>query len=311
MRNQNPFFATIPAAYAACCSFSNMNQAAEFQIRTANEAFLKLLSVQSINDLTATDTDSKAYIEYVKNKIQKIAATLKPLDVTVMEVPFHGQQVHIFIVLLKKEISDHVSQQIALAIMNDEELTTFFKNDSGEEQSGWLERQLENSLFTSDHALRIKELAKGFGEYIGLSTKEITDLMMLAAMHDIGKVNISPELLNYPESFNQQERVEMQNHTLYGYLLLHNSPSLSDIAPLILTHHERWDGKGYPIGLREGEIPLASRVIALLDSYDAMVNDRPYRKALTQTSAIKEITDHLGSQFDPGLGKSFIDFLNQ
>lgn len=300
--NNKAFSSIIPAAYAECNLRSNQLGTKAFQIKKANESFMQLLA--------SSNNDSKAFTDCLKKKILEKSVTLQPLDLSIMEVPFQDSQFYIFIVLLKNQVSKDICQRLALAVMNNNDFIDFFQKNENENEQSWQNRQLSNSLFTSDHALRIKKVAKEFGEYAKLSNEEINELMILSTMHDIGKIHISPELLNYPGSFNQKEKEEMENHTLYGYLLLHNTPSMSNIAPLVLTHHERWDGNGYPIGLKGMEIPLASRVICLLDSYDAMVNDRPYRKALSKAAAIQEIKVHLGSQFDPILGQVFIDFLN-
>lgn len=306
--NNKSFSSIIPAAYAECSLISNQ-PALAFHIKQANESFVQLLESQNSKENDPLNKKSEAFTDCLKRRVLEKSVMLRPLDLTIMEVPFQGTQFHIFIVLLKKQVSKDICQRLALAVMNNNDFIDFFQKNKDQDEQSWQSRQLANSLFTSDHALRIKEIAREFGEYAQLSTDEINELMILSIMHDIGKIHISPELLNYSGSFNQKEKEEMENHTLYGYLLLHNTPSMSNIAPLVLTHHERWDGTGYPIGLKGTEIPLASRVICLLDSYDAMVNDRPYRKALSKAAAIQEIEDHLGSQFDPILGQTFIDFL--
>jgi len=133
--------------------------------------------------------------------------------------------------------------------------------------------------------------------------------MMMTELHDIGKLFISWAILEKPERLSKEERQEMENHALYGYLIAHSSLALREIAPIILMHHERLDGSGYPIGLAGEEIPPAARLVSLLDAYDAMVNDRPYRKALSAGAAIEEIESKLHTQFDPTLGFQFLHFV--
>jgi HD-GYP domain-containing protein (c-di-GMP phosphodiesterase class II) len=104
---------------------------------------------------------------------------------------------------------------------------------------------------------------------------------MLSSLHDIGKISVSNAILTKKELLTEDEWRELKRHPEVGYRIAHSSPELIYIADYILCHHERWDGKGYPQGLKGDAIPLLSRIISVIDSYDAMINDRPYRKALT------------------------------
>ena len=136
-------------------------------------------------------------------------------------------------------------------------------------------------------------------------------LMLLCLMHDIGKIGVPLEILNKPSKLNATEWHVMQSHCRKGYEIAKASPELSGIAELILYHHERWDGKGYPEGLSGQQIPLLSRIISIIDAYDAMTHDRPYRKAMPSQEAKAELERNAGTQFDPDLVKAYLKTLEE
>ena len=114
-------------------------------------------------------------------------------------------------------------------------------------------------------------------------------------------------MLNKPGKLNDEEWAQIKRHPEIGYRILCSSSEMLELANCILAHHERWDGTGYPKGLKEEAIPLNSRIIAIADSYDAMTSKRPYRNALSQEIAIEEIRKNAGTQFDPEIAKIFIE----
>jgi HD-GYP domain-containing protein (c-di-GMP phosphodiesterase class II) len=134
----------------------------------------------------------------------------------------------------------------------------------------------------------------------------MNNLELLATLHDIGKIGISDQILNKPDKLSPEEWVEMKKHPEIGYRIAMSSPELVPIAEYILTHHERWDGEGYPQKLAGERIPLLSRILAVVDAYDAMTEDRPYRKAMSKEEAVMEIRENLGKQFDPLMAKIFL-----
>lgn len=125
-------------------------------------------------------------------------------------------------------------------------------------------------------------------------------------LHDIGKMGIDDRVLNKPGKLTDDEWAIMKKHPEIGYRIAKSSPELEPIAEYILAHHERWDGKGYPQGLKGEEIPLLSRIVAVADAYDAMTEDRVYRKALTKEQTLDEIRKNIGSQFDPHIAQIFL-----
>lgn len=169
----------------------------------------------------------------------------------------------------------------------------------------------ERSQETEEHALRLAELSKRVAAKLSLSQKEMDELEILAMLHDIGKVGIDDRILNKPGKLTEEEWVIMKRHPEIGYRIAMASPELEGIADFILSHHERWDGKGYPRGLAGEQIPLLSRIISVADAFDAMTEDRVYRKAMTREVAIKEISDNAGTQFDPKIVDLFIEALEE
>lgn len=165
----------------------------------------------------------------------------------------------------------------------------------------------ERSQETEAHAERMKNIALIMGVALDLSPNELHDLSLLATLHDIGKIAIDDRILNKPSSLTPEEWEEMKTHSEIGYRITMSSKELSCVADYILYHHESWNGTGYPRGLKGKEIPLLSRIIAIVDAYDAMISDRPYRKGLSKAEAIKEIEANSGKQFDPNLVAVFLE----
>jgi diguanylate cyclase (GGDEF)-like protein len=158
---------------------------------------------------------------------------------------------------------------------------------------------MEKSMETEEHAERLKEMCRKIGEGMGLSIQQLNTLELLAVLHDIGKVAIEEGILMNPGSLTEEEWGKMRKHCEIGYRIAQSAPELSHIAEYILSHHERWDGKGYPQGLKGEEIPLLSRILAVADAFDAMIHDRPYRKAMSREKAMAELKRNAGTQFDP------------
>ncbi|MFW6301589.1 MAG: HD domain-containing phosphohydrolase [Bacillota bacterium] len=162
---------------------------------------------------------------------------------------------------------------------------------------------------TKEHALRMTALAHKIGEKVGLNNEELNNLSLLATLHDIGKTYIPEEILNKPGNLTEEEWQLIKEHPERGSRIAAASEDFQDIAEEILYHHERWDGKGYPEGLKGQEIPLLSRIISIVDSFDVMTNERPYSKPMTKEDAIQELKNCAGTQFDPDLVKIFVSVL--
>ena len=143
------------------------------------------------------------------------------------------------------------------------------------------------------------------------SNYRINGLQLLARFHDLGKVDIPDEILFKKGPFTEEESQQMRQHSEIGQRIAQAMPNLDPIANWILLHHERWDGKGYPRGLQGEQIPLACRILAIADAYDAMTSDRPYRKAMSSGEAMAELRRCSGTQFDPDLVEQFVQFMGQ
>lgn len=169
----------------------------------------------------------------------------------------------------------------------------------------------ESDFQTEEHVERTQKMAARLGREMKLSDTEIAKLELLAILHDIGKVAIPQHVLKKRGGLTKEERHIIEQHTVKGYRIAKSSPELAEIAEGILSHHEKWDGTGYPNGLTGEEIPLLARIISAVDSHDVMVNDRPYHKAMPEEDAIEELKRCAGTQFDPGVIQAFVNLLER
>lgn len=160
---------------------------------------------------------------------------------------------------------------------------------------------------TEGHADRMETLATAIGSKLNMTQNELDRLRLLTKFHDIGKVGIPDSILKKEGPLTEDEWKIMKTHANIGERIARESAELEVIAPLILRHHERWDGKGYPLGIKQDEIPTECRILSIVDTYDAMTNDRPYRRALPAETAVTEIINQSGSQFDPELVNVFVE----
>lgn len=158
---------------------------------------------------------------------------------------------------------------------------------------------------TCGHSERVTKYAVAMARKLGFTEKELERLQYGALLHDIGKINVEEHILDKPGSLNEDEIYSIRNHPAFGANFLASIDYLQMVTPLVLYHHERWDGSGYPEGLKGEEIPLGARIIAIADSYDAMVSERPYKKPLQPAAAWDEIKNCAGTCFDPALVEVF------
>lgn len=158
------------------------------------------------------------------------------------------------------------------------------------------------------HSERVSYFCKKIGLHLGLPKDDLNILELAGMYHDIGKISIPDAILNKPARLTPEEFEVIKTHTLVGYQILKAADEYSGLAEYALSHHERWDGKGYPKGLMGTEIPLFSRIISVADSFEAMTANRPYRKGMSVEDAIKEIERCKGTQFDPELADIFIKY---
>lgn len=145
------------------------------------------------------------------------------------------------------------------------------------------------------------------GKALGMPSKGVANLNLLAQVHDLGKIGIPDSILLKEGPLTEDEWAIMRQHSEKGYRIAMNTPHLMDVAELILRHHEKWDGSGYPLKLKGEEIPIECRMLSIVDAYDAMINDRPYRKGMGKQAALEELKKCKGTHFDPDLVDLFVD----
>jgi len=176
----------------------------------------------------------------------------------------------------------------------------------------YLKNKLEEiTCETKFHYERLKEICLLMAEEMGLSEMEKEELRLLCEFHDIGKVAISKQILEKKDRLNKEEWDDVKRHSEIGYNIVKEFRDTLAIDELILVHHERWDGKGYPGLLKDEQIPLIARIFAIADAYDAMVNEKPYKSRMTKAQALKEIEEKAGSQFDPNIAKLFVSIMGR
>lgn len=165
--------------------------------------------------------------------------------------------------------------------------------------------------YTSGHVERVVMYSKALARQLDLCEEDCKSLSLAAYMHDIGKVNLSEKVLNKATPLDDKEWSDIKDHSVVGAHILREVAILAEIAPLVLHHHERYDGKGYPNQLKGKEIPYLSRVLTVVDSFDAMTFDRPYKAGMNWEEAIVELRANKGTQFDPDIVEAFIAIIEE
>jgi diguanylate cyclase (GGDEF)-like protein len=161
-------------------------------------------------------------------------------------------------------------------------------------------------FITEGHCERLESVVVQLAKAMRLPESAINDLTLLAKFHDLGKVGISDSILFKPGKLSPEEARAMRRHCEIGHRIAQTIPSLAHISDWILKHHEWWDGRGYPLGLKGRDIPLACRILAVADAFEAMTSDRPYRKALSHAETMEELRRNAGTQFDPDVVEHFM-----
>jgi len=164
----------------------------------------------------------------------------------------------------------------------------------------------ERDFIAEGHAKRLSDMARTMAVNLNLTDDERTNLMLVAKLHDIGKIGISDAILFKKGKLLQEEYEKIKKHSEIGHKIAVRSKELAHISDLILHHHESWDGSGYPSGLKGEKIPKECRILAILDAYDAMTNERPYRKVMPREQAIDELKRNSGVKFDPAILDIFL-----
>lgn len=159
--------------------------------------------------------------------------------------------------------------------------------------------------YTGEHSGAVLKLSEQLARQCGLKEDEIFDIRLAALLHDIGKIGVPESILCKPSRLTAEEKIEMDKHVVHGYQALADIPRLGRIRDMVYCHHERWDGLGYPEKLRGNQIPIGARIVAVVDAFDAMTSDRPYRKGMDQATALGRLYDACEMQFDPMIVENF------
>lgn len=160
--------------------------------------------------------------------------------------------------------------------------------------------------YTRGHSARVSVVAEVIAGRLGWRSSRLDALRLGGQLHDVGKLNLNSTVLHKPGPLDDRERLEVRRHPLAGARLIRPFASLRPALPYVLFHHEHWDGNGYPSGRSREQIPLGARILALADAFDAMTSNRPYRQALPVTSALAEVRECAGTQFDPSVVHAFL-----
>jgi HD-GYP domain-containing protein (c-di-GMP phosphodiesterase class II) len=160
--------------------------------------------------------------------------------------------------------------------------------------------------YTGEHSRRATRFALLLGEQLGLSAEDLDMLRYFTPLHDIGKIGIADGILRTPDPLTPEEFANMQSHTILGAKIIQLVPEFRPGLAIVRSHHERWDGHGYPDGLAGQDIPLLARIVAVAESFDVMVFDTPYRKGISIDEAFAELETQQGRQFDPTVVAAFL-----
>ncbi len=161
-------------------------------------------------------------------------------------------------------------------------------------------------LNTGYHSTRLAEWSVRVAQELGLEESRHADMEVTALLHDIGKIGVPDSILKKPAKLTEEEYDLMKKHPEYGWAIVRLFPSFEHVSHFVLHHHESWDGGGYPGGLKGTEIPLGARIISVIDSFDAMVSSRPYRKGLPVEEALRRLIIGSGTQYDPQVVQCFM-----
>ena len=204
-----------------------------------------------------------------------------------------------------RRLLETLSHQVAIAIEN-AKLYGDIKKSFYDTVEALAEAIEKKDRYTGGHTKRVVYYSMCIAKYMDLTAEQLERIKLGAILHDIGKIGIEDKILKKEAPLTPEEWKVMQEHPAIGHDILDGVESLKDVIGAMKYHHERWDGKGYPLGLKGEEIPMVARVVSVADTYDAMVSTRPYRKGLDPKIAYDEIVKHRGTQFDPVVVDAFL-----
>jgi len=235
-------------------------------------------------------------------KFVRLDGSALDVEVAATPVAFHGGQVMQVIV---RDISQRKLQEENLRQANERLAQAY---DATLE--GW-SRALElREQETAGHSQRVVEMTLQLAQELGIKEENLVDIRRGALLHDIGKMGVPDNILLKPGPLSEDEWVIMRQHPIYSHEMLKNIPYLAKAIEIPYLHHERWNGSGYPLGLKSEEIPLAARIFAVIDVYDALSSNRPYRPAWPEKEVHHYVRSNAGGLFDPKVVEAFLSILS-
>lgn len=248
------------------------------------------------------------YFIFDKNTRSEIAVPLKIGDKVIGVINIESYKKDAFN-KQDEELLCLIANQAAIAIQNSQ-LYNSLKQSYLESIKTLVSAIEAKDPYTAGHSERVRRYALKIAKRLKLSQQQIEELDYAGYLHDIGKIGISDTLLTKTKPLTQEEYNIIKEHPKIGHSILQHARHLSGACEIIRFEHERYDGTGYPNGLKKNKIPLGARIIAVADAYDAMTTDRPYRKALSKKEAIRRLKENRGTQFDPVVVRTFLKILN-
>ena len=278
----------------------------ELLVKLANE--VKIIGEEKGTPCFRIGGDSFAFIltnrskQEIQELIKELQGRLNPIQVQNVELTIS------FGMALKYDSFMSIDEVIKRA-ENDLNRSKLSENPSSRSRAvnTILSALLEKNPREELHSRRVSELASRLGAHYGLSLKEVGELKTVGLLHDIGKIAIDETILNKADKLTTEEWEAIKRHPETGWRILSSVGEFGELATYVLTHHERIDGEGYPLGLKGDAIPLQARMIAIADAYDAMTSERTYRAKLSKEEAAKELKTHASTQFDVALARLFVE----
>lgn len=271
-----------------------------FVAETLNKVFDEHSVISRVGGDQFTVISINTTKEEALSKAREVADMVKAYDV-------HGIQLSISYGIATR-VGDEDINTLFLTSENNMYSNKIFESQSYRNNSikSMIKAYHEKNPREEDHSHRVSKLCEKFGMALGMGDDDINKLKAISHLHDIGKIAIDEAILNKPGKLTADEWETIKKHPEIGARIISTSDEYVVIADDILSHHERFDGQGYPFGISGTKIPIRARIIAIIDAFDAMTSDRPYRKAMPQKEAVEELKRCAGTQFDPELVRVFI-----
>ena len=303
-KHENPYFIRLTSIFQKEVSFIPESHSGYTDLIKAVREDEQIRTIYSFDNSEFKDSETNKIKDFVIK--DSIIVPLKPRDTLLGVIQLCNKQGNTSFTYEDLDLLKILGSQIAFVIQNSE----LFNNL----EKAYLDTlsALTNAIdakdsYTRGHSDRVTDLSVKLAIEAGAGKNDIEKIRLGGMLHDIGKIGIPEIILNKPGRLDDQEYEIIKSHPILGVSILGNVDFLQKIVPIIRHHHERYDGRGYPDKLKGEEIPYLARIVSIVDTFDAMTTNRPYRKALTTEESLKEIERCKGSQFDPALADLFIN----